>query len=119
MDNRNLQFESLARMIKSKSTQQALDWSASNYANAYQTPLGTGIIMISHSEDNGYYGSEPIPQYSLAFINEFGVTFHTIDAYLSTDPEYEMLKEIYDSAYDSYMKTDETYKSMVRDIMSK
>ncbi|MDE5886081.1 MAG: hypothetical protein K2H46_00675 [Muribaculaceae bacterium] len=119
MNNRKSQFEQLARMIKSKSQQKALEWSASNYANAYQSPLGKGVILITHNEDEGSYGTDPIPVYSLAFINELGVTFHTIDAYLSSDPQYEMLKDIYESAYDSYMRTDDTYNSMMSDILSK
>lgn len=119
MDNRKSQFEHLAKIIKSKSQQQVLEWSASNYANAYQSPLGKGVIMITHNQEDGGYISEPIPEYSLAFINELGVTFHTIDAYLSSDEDYQMLKDIYESAYDSYMRTDETYKSMMEDIINK
>ena len=119
MKDRKTQFESLADIIRSKSLQYSLDWSPSNYANFYQTALGNGVILISFSEDDVDFNGERVPELSLSFINERGQTVHTIAAYTQFDAEYEMLKDIYESAYDSYMKTDETYRSMMDAIMKK
>lgn len=119
MINRESQFEHLARMIRNKSRQKVLEWGPSNYANSYQTSLGKGIVLITHNEEDGIYGSDPVPEYSLSFINSLGATIHSIHAILSSDNSYEMLKEIYDLASDYYLMTDETYQSMMDDIMKK
>ena len=118
MKERKEQFEKLAEIIKSKSQNDALEWTPSNYSNSYQTPLGNGEILITYN-DPVEYGNAPIPEFCLAFINKKGETIHSINAYISTDPEYEMLRDIYDAAYDSYMRTDETYRSMMDDIIKK
>ncbi|MDE7347570.1 MAG: hypothetical protein K2N48_12640 [Muribaculaceae bacterium] len=117
MKDRKSQFEDLARHIRSKSQQDALIWTPSNYINSYQTPLGNGVVLITHNEDEVSYGNEPIPEFCLAFINERGETIHSIEAFTKSDPQYELLKDIYYSAYDSYMRTDETYRSMMDAIM--
>ncbi len=119
MNTRESQFEGLARLIKSKSLQKALEWVPSNYANTYQTQLGNGMILITNNSDDGIYRSEPSPDFSLSFINKRGATVHSINAYLPSDKNYAMLKEIYELAQDYFMMTDETYQSMMDDIMKK
>lgn len=119
MKDRKNQFENLANLIRSKSLQHSLEWTPSNYANSYQSDLGNGVILISFSEEEYDINGVQIPVFTLAFINERGNTFHTIAVYSSSDEKFEMLKDIYDSAYDSYMKTDETYRSMMDAIMKK
>lgn len=119
MKDRTTQFESLANLIRSKSLQHSLEWMPSNYANSYQSDLGNGAIMISFNGEEYDIDGNPLPIFNLAFINELGKVFHTIAVYSTTDDKYEMLKDIYDSAYDSYMKTDETYRSMMDAIIKK
>lgn len=118
MKDRKEQFEKLAGIIRTKSIQDALIWSPSNYVNSYQTTLGIGEVLITFNEEEPEYG-DPIPEYSLSFINERGETIYSIDAYLSSDKEYDMLKDIYESAHDSYMRTEDTLKSMFDDIRLK
>ncbi len=118
MDN---QYQLLADQIRFESRFNHLTWSPSNYLNTYQTPLGIGTIMIMYDEDapreaaNGY----PNPMYTLSFINERGETFHSLVAIDDADSNYELLKEIYESAHNSYMKIEETLKSMFDDIFKR
>lgn len=119
MKDRKTQFENLAKLIRSKSLQYSLDWSPSNYANSYQSTLGNGTILITYNEETDGYNGEQIPEFTLSFINERGETIHAINTFLKSDSQYELLKDIYESAYDSYMKTDDTYRSMMDAIMKK
>lgn len=118
MNDRKQQFEKLAELIRSKSQNDALVWTPSNYLNSYQTPLGNGEVLINYN-DPTEYGNAPIPEYCLAFINKKGETVYSINAFINSDPEYKLLRDIYDAAYDSYMRTDETYRSMMDDIIQK
>lgn len=131
MNNRE-QFKKLAEEILKKSKQNLLPWHPGNYTGCYETGLGQGAVVILHNTlSTDFYGN-PIddedspPTYSLSFLNQRGDSIGSLDTYIyekanipSLDAEFSLLKEIYETAHNSYMMTDETLKSMFEDLLSK
>lgn len=115
------QFIRLTEEILSKNKRNLISWSPSNYSSVYQAPLGKGVIMISFDEDGPHSNPEGnlYPIYSISFINERGEKFFSFGAIDEDDLYYELLKEIYQTAHSSYMKIDETLKSMFDDLRSR
>lgn len=111
-------YARLLSEIKEKSKKGTISWSPSSFVNTFEAPLGTGSIMITH-DPNVQLQHCDTPLASLSFINERGEVFHTIDCQSTLDTEYADLKEIYDSAYENYMKIGETLKSMFDDLKNR
>ena len=114
------QYKKLTEEIRQKSKECLIAWTPSNYNDTYEATLGRGAILIEHNEPSEEYYPET-PVYSLSFLNERGEVFHSIKVFhefVDTD-KFQCLKDIYEYAYKSYMKIDETLKSMFEDINSK
>lgn len=114
------QYRILAEEIRQKSSRGLIAWAPGNYQTTYTASLGRGAIMIAFNDQEDCYTETP-PLYSLFFLNERGETFHAINVYSrdESNADYQRLKDIYDQAHNSYMKIDETLKSMFDDIQSK
>lgn len=111
-------YARLLSEIKEKSKKGTISWSPSSFVNTFEAPLGTGSIMITH-DTNPTFQNDSSPIASLSFINERGEVFHSIESMSILDAEYSDLKEIYDSAYENYMKIGETLKSMFDDLKNR
>ena len=115
------QFIQLTYEILTKSRENLISWSPSNYASTYQAKLGKGIIMISYDSEVSRNDNDgnPCSIYSISFLNERGQTFYSFGVLDEDDIYFDILKEIYYCAHSSYMKIDETLKSMFDDIMNR
>lgn len=114
------QYKWLATEIRLKSQQGLIPWSPSNYQDTYEASLGKGAIIITYNDlSEGYCEEHPV--YTLSFVNERGDVFHSMNAFSKDQlsPDYDLLKDIYEFAHRSYMKIDETLRSMFEDINSK
>lgn len=102
-------------LIEEKSKMGLIGWIPSSNKSAYQTTLGKGSITVWKQTDD--YDENPLdwPIAYLNFINDRGEIFDSVSAY-EYDETYEQLCRIYLYAHNSYMKTDETLKSMLDDL---
>lgn len=115
------QYINLAEQILNKSKRNLISWNRGNYDDTYQTALGKGVIMISFDNKEPRFDPEgnQYPLYSLSFINEKGETFYSIYSVDKDDAYYDLLDKIYKQAHSSYMKIEETLKSMIDDLMNR
>lgn len=104
--------------IRLKSKDGLIAWEPCSRPNVYKAVLGRGSIMIEHNGQSEEYYPEMSPLYSLSFLNGLGEVFHSIRVYKCTvaNKDFQLLKDIYEYAYMSHMKVEETLKSMLDDI---
>lgn len=116
---RNNEFLRLARLVREKTKRNAINWVPGSVVNSYQSSLGKGGILIIYDEEEF-----PLPDGSfnpliqLSFLNERGDFIGSVNCETIKDENYELLKEIYDSAENTYKKIDETIKSMYDDLLA-
>lgn len=117
-------YTKIIRDIKEKSRKGLIAWTPSSHGDTYQANLGKGAIMIM-SDDNEYgdstdsYSQNERIIASLSFLNERGEVFNGIYCFSTLDECNNDLKEIYESAHNSYMQIDETLQSMLDDLNSR
>lgn len=113
-------FLDLAQRIYDKTKRNALNWTPGSTANSYQTPLGSGAVLVWYNTVEEQY---PIdydpPLVGLTFLNDRGETIGVVNCFDTTDSIYEMLNRIYNLAENNYMKIDETIKSMYDDLLKR
>lgn len=113
-------FLDLAQRIYDKTKRNALNWTPGSTANSYQTPLGSGAVLIWYNtEEEQYPINFNCPLVGLTFLNDRGETIGSVNSFDSTDSNYEMLNKIYSLAENNYMKIDETIKSMFDDLLKR
>lgn len=121
--NKKEQFRKLAQEISTK--QKLMSWSPGGYEDTYCSPLGTGEISIAYNSQ--YESIEDLSpdtwEYSLTFFNSRG---EVLERLITTRQEkdilfsdYKLLHDLYHTADNIYMMTDDTLKSMFDDIYSK
>lgn len=112
-------YHMLVNDIRDKSKKGLITWEPSSFSNSYQATLGNGAIVITHCDDAEIYDNDIPPTLSLSFLNERGDIFHEIKSYTIKDEGYQELDEIFQSAHNTYMKIDETLRSMIQDLHSR
>lgn len=113
-------FLDLAKRIHDKTKLNVLNWVPGSSANSYQTTIGSGAVLIwSNMPDEQYPADYVMPLVGLTFLNDRGENIGSVDCYDSTDSNYEMLCQIFNLAENSYMKIDETIKSMYDDLLQR
>lgn len=112
-------YRALAEEIRLKASR--LDWERSNYADSFEIELGLGTVIISNNE--AQISNNPLfdlPLYSLRFLNERGETVYSIDSYGGEgDENRALLEDLYGQAFNTYMQTEDTYRSMIDDLSTK
>lgn len=113
-------FLDLAQRIYDKTKRNALNWTPGSTANSYQTPLGSGAVLVWYNmQEEQYPADYDVPLVGLTFLNDRGENIGSVDCFDSTDTNYEILCQIYNLAENSYMKIDETIKSMYDDLLQR
>lgn len=111
-------FLDLAQRIYDKTKRNSLNWIPGSTANSYQTPLGTGAVLVwFNTLDDQCSADYLMPLVGLTFLNDRGENIGTVNCFDLTDSNYELLNQIYNLAENSYMKIDETLKSMYDDLL--
>lgn len=103
-DNRTL---ALAKRIKEETMKNKLFWVRSSDPNTYRLSLGSGLIMLSFDPSRII-----TPYYTFSVYNEKNTVIDEIKATPNEQDNWNLLKEIYERAESSFLKKDETYKSM-------
>lgn len=112
-------YRSLAEDIRRKASR--LEWKRSNYDDSFELSLGKGTVIISNNEkilEEDFDAN--IPLYSLQFLNGRGETITVIETDGSyVDENKPLLEDIYQQAFNTYMQTEETLRSMMDDLSTK
>lgn len=108
----------LAQLILRRTKEQNVVWNPSSNANTYQAAIGQGVVLVYFdiaAQDNRPMDIEP-PLGFISFLNIRGETLYCITSFTTEDGNFSIIKDLYQLAKDSYLKTNETIQSMFDEL---
>lgn len=110
----------LAQLIFRRTKEQNVVWNPSSNKNTYQATIGQGAVLVYFdvaAQDNCPMDIEQ-PLGFISFLNVRGETLYSITSFTADDSNFTIIRDLYQLAKDSYLKTNETIQSMFDELNS-
>lgn len=109
----------LAYRLDQRTQEGMLEWFPSE-GNCYRLALGDGVmeIVFNPKPIKKPFGTTVSDVYELHALNERNEQIGYLGVSAETDPNYALLKSIYQCAESGYLKIDSTFRSMMEALNS-
>lgn len=113
-------YKSLIEQILELTKAGSIAWNPGSFKGSFQTILGKGGITVFFMDDDPYqsYPAE-MPLSYISFSNERGEVFKSFSVDSPKEEEYPLFDELFKAARETYVKENETLKSMFSDVQSR
>lgn len=114
----DIKYQTIIEKIRNNSSKGLISWTPGSYASTYYANIGNGSVSVFHDTepDPMLPVGFPSPIGVIKFMNSRGEEFKSFQVFYTTDEDYELIRDMYDIAHNSYMMIDETLRSMIDDL---